>query len=192
MQRKLLVAAIVFSAFASVGSLVPSKASAESRLGYSAGRPSVPLGRPGRTLGHPTTELDVPLRKPAIGASAPSSSDPRFPTTLSSGPRGQSFLGSGGVAPNGSVPGGAEVALTFEQREKLRDIIVAEATTQESSASIKLMIGAKVPQGVPLRPMPPAAVQLVPRYKDFDFAIVKDRIVVVQRNTRQIDTMIPF
>jgi hypothetical protein len=101
-------------------------------------------------------------------------------------------VGSGGVAPDGSVPGGAQVALTFEQRGKLRDIIASQSAAQESSANYKLMIGARVPQAIPLRPMPREAVHLVPRYKDFDFAIVKDRIVIVQRNTRQIDTMIPF
>ena len=88
-------------------------------------------------------------------------------------------------------PGKKLVALTFEQRGKLRDIIASQSDAQESSAKFKLMIGAKVPEGVPLRPMPQEAVDLVPRYKDFDFAIVKDRIVVVQRSNRSIDTMIP-
>jgi hypothetical protein len=190
MKRRSLPAVTALVVFGTVAALTPTSATAESRLGYSAGRPSVPLGRPGRTLGHPTTELDVPLRKPAIGAGVRSQSEPRFPTSLSPGPRGQSFIGSGGVAPDGSVPGGSNVALTFEQRRKLREIVASESA-QESSANFKLMVGAKVPQGVELRPMPQEAVKLVPKYRDFDFAIVKDRIVVVQRSTRQIDTMIP-
>jgi hypothetical protein len=191
MKRRSLKTVAAFFVFGTVVALAPPGASAESRLGYSAGRPSVPLGRPERTLGHPTTELDVPLRKPAIGAGVRSPSEPRQPGSLAPGPRVQAFQGSGGVAPDGSVPGGSLVALTFEQRGKLRDIIASQSGAQESSANFKLMIGAKVPQGVPLRPMPQEAVDLVPRYKDFDFAVVKDRIVVVQRSTRAIDTMIP-
>jgi hypothetical protein len=190
MKRRSLRTVTAFLVFGTVAALTPP-ASAESRLGYSAGRPSVPMGRPGRTLGHPTTELDVPLRKPAIGAGVRSPREPRQPASLSPGPRGQVFQGSGGIAPDGSVPGGSLVALTFEQRGKLRDIIAAQTDAQESSAKFKLMIGAKVPQGVQLQPMPQRAVDLVPRYKDFDFTIVKDRIVVVQRSTRSIDTMIP-
>ena len=82
------------------------------------------------------------------------------------------------------------MALTYEQRGKLRDIVASEAA-REPDANLKLMVGAKVPERVELRPMPEEAVKLVPKYKDFDFTIVKDRIVVVQRSTRQIDTMIP-
>jgi hypothetical protein len=190
MIRRSLQTVAALIVFGTVSALAPPGASAESRLGYSAGRPSVPLGRPGRTLGHPTTELEVPLRKPAIGAGVRSSSEPRFPTSLSPGPRGQSFIGSGGVAPDGSIPGGSKVALTFEERQKLRDIVASESA-RESSANFKLAVGAKVPQSISLQPMPQEAVKLVPRYKDFDFAIVKDRIVVVQRSTREIDTMIP-
>jgi hypothetical protein len=190
MKRRSLQAVTALVVFGTVVALTPTGATAESRLGYSAGRPSVPLGRPGRTLGHPTTELDAPLRKPAIGAGVRSTSEPRLPASLAPGPRVQAFQGSGGAAPNGSVPGGSLVALTFEQRGKLRDIIASQSA-QESSANFKLMVGAKVPQSISLRPMPQEAVKLVPRYKDFDFAIVKDRIVVVQRSTREIDTMIP-
>jgi hypothetical protein len=133
----------------------------------------------------------VPLRKPAIGAGVRSPSEPREPASLDPGPLGQQFQGSGGVAPDGSVPGGSLVALTFEQRGKLRDIIASQSAGQESSAKFKLMIGAKVPQNVSLQPMPEQAVKLVPKYKDFDFALLKDRIVVVQRSTREIDTIIP-
>jgi hypothetical protein len=190
MKGRSLQTATIFVVFGIVLALAPISASAESRLGYSAGRPSVPLGRPGRTLGHPTTELDVPLRKPAIGAGVRSPSEPREPASLAPGPRVQQFQGSGGVAPNGSVPGGSLVALTFEQRGKLRDIIASQSGT-EASASFKLMVGAKVPQSVPLQRMPEEAVKLVPKYKDFDFALLKDRIVVVQRSTREIDTIIP-
>jgi Protein of unknown function (DUF1236) len=191
MKRGSLQTVTAFLVVGTVVALTPTGASAESRLGYSLGRPSVSLGRPGRTLGHPTTELDVPLRKPAVGAGVRPLSEPRQPASLSPGPRGQTFQGSGGIAPDGSVPGGSLVALTYEQRGKLRDIIASQSGAQESSANFKLIIGAKVPQGVQLRPMPQEAVDLVPRYKDFDFAIVKDRIVVVQRSSRSIDTMIP-
>jgi len=191
MKRRSLRTVTAFLVFGTVVVLAPPGASAESRFGYSAGRPSVPLGRPGRTLGHPTTELDAPLRKPAIGAGVRSPSEPRRPASLAPGPRGQAFQGSGGIAADGSVPGGSLVALTFEQRGKLRDIIASQSGASEPSANFKLMVGAKVPQGVELRPMPQEAVKLVPKYRDFDFALVKDRIVVVQRSTRQIDTMIP-
>ena len=36
--------------------------------------------------------------------------------------------------------------------------------------------------------MPQEVVNVVPKYKDFDFTIVNDRIIVVQRSTREIGT----
>ena len=93
------------------------------------------LGRPGRTLGHPTTELDVPLRKPDRRGGA--LAQRAAPAGLARPPRGQAFQGSGGIAPDGSVPGGSLVALTFEQRGKLRDIIASQSDAQESSAKLQ-------------------------------------------------------
>jgi hypothetical protein len=115
------------------------------------------------------------------------------PSGLKTDPLNPNFQssGGGGAQQQGSVPGGSLVALTEEERRKIRDIIVKQTAVQER-AEFKVMVGAKVPQNVSLRPMPQEVVKVVPRYKDFDFTIVNDRIVVVQRSTREIDTMIPI
>lgn len=108
-------------------------------------------------------------------------------------PTQEQFLGSGGrTTQGGSVPGGSLVALTEEERKKIRDIILAESVAQEPRAAFDLRVGAKVPESVSLNPMPPKVLQIEPRYKEFGFVIVEDRIVVVQRSTREIDTMIPI
>jgi hypothetical protein len=182
---------VLLAVAAAAVTLTPASASAQSGLGYSAGRPSTPLGQPGRTLGHPTTELGTPLRRPAIGAGAPATDGPRRPASLSPAPRGQDFIGSGGVTAEGGIPGGSHVALTYEQRGKIRAMFASKTAPKESTPPFKLIVGAKVPQSVRLEPMPQEAVNLVPRYKDYDYTIVKDRIVVVERSTREIDTMIP-
>ena len=98
----------------------------------------------------------------------------------------------GGSAARGSVAGGSLVALTPAERRKVREIILSQTAAQEPRANFKLIIGAKVPGNVSLRPMPQEAVNVVPKFKDFDFTVVDDRIVVVQRSTREIDTMIPI
>jgi hypothetical protein len=107
-------------------------------------------------------------------------------------PQNPQFQSSGGTAQQGSVPGGSLVALTEQERRKIRDIILSQTAAQEPKASFKLTVGAKVPEGVSLRPMPQEAIKIEPRYKDFDFTIVNDRIIVVRRSTREIDTMIPI
>ena len=114
------------------------------------------------------------------------------PSALKTDPQNPEFQSSGGGKAQGSVPGGSLVALTEEERRKIRDIIIKQTAAQEARANFKVMVGAKVPQDVSLRPMPQEVVNVVPKYKDFDFTIVNDRIIVVQRSTREIDTMIPI
>jgi hypothetical protein len=107
-------------------------------------------------------------------------------------PKQRILGGGGGKAQEGSVPGGAIVALTEEERKKIRAIILKENVAQESRANFKVQVGTKVPEGVRLRPLPSEAVQLVPRFKEFDFVIAGDRIAIVQRSTREIDSLIPL
>jgi len=105
----------------------------------------------------------------------------------------EQFRGSGGVVQqNGSMPGGAIVALTEEERRKIREIILSENVAQEPRANFKLQVGGKVPDGVPLKPLPAQAVDIQPRYKNFGFVITNDRIVIIQRDTREIDALIPL
>ncbi|MEX2127468.1 MAG: DUF1236 domain-containing protein [Xanthobacteraceae bacterium] len=151
------------------------------------------MGQP--TTGNSGVETSGKER-PAIGAGRTTDPNP-LPDALRDRPAAvpqtkQQFLGSGGKAPDGSIPGGSLVALTVQERNKIRDIILAQAVAQESRANIKLMVGAKVPESVPLRALPPDVVNIVPKYREFDFVIAADRIVIVQRSTREIDTMIPI
>jgi hypothetical protein len=158
------------------------------------------LGQTGTTSGQPTTGTDDQTNRaqtpdaPSSSAQLPSQQREQ-PSGLKSDPQNPQFQssgGGGGGAKQGSVPGGSLVALTEEERRKIRDIILKQTAAQEPRDNFKLMVGAKVPQDVSLRPMPQEVVNLVPKYKDFDFTVIKDRIVVVQRSTREIDTMIPI
>jgi hypothetical protein len=155
------------------------------------------LGQPSRIPGQPGAGSTAPANRPAIGAgSAGKAGDPNaLPPALrdrpaSPPPQQPQFLGSGGKAPDGSIPGGSLVALTEHERNKIRDIISAQSITQERTTGFKLVVGAKVPENIPLRSLPPDVVELVPKYKEFGFLLADDRIVIVQRSTREIDTMI--
>jgi hypothetical protein len=179
----------------------PARAQTESSrpLGRTMGQPSTPLGQPGRTMGQPTTgipDTGTGSQRPAIGAGRTSDPNP-LPDALRDRPAAATpaqppLLGSGGKAPDGSIPGGSLVALTEQERGKIRGIILSQSVAQEPRAEFKLMVGAKVPESVRLRPMPQAVLDIVPKYREFDFIIAADRIVIVQRSTREIDTMIPI
>jgi hypothetical protein len=161
------------------------------------------LGQPGRTTGQPTTGAGAGGSQQQTGQDSqnqPSTAN-QLPNQLreqpsrpqQANPQNPQFQSSGGAARGqGSVPGGALVALTEEERRKIREIILKQTAAQEAKVNFKLMVGAKVPENISLRPMPQEAVNLVPRYKDFSFTVANDRIVIVQQGTREIDTMIPI
>jgi hypothetical protein len=192
MSRKFLAASAALACI--VAASAPDANAESGRLGYTAGRPSVPLGRPGRTLGQPTTGLAPERRQIGVDQEVQPLADPKprdlRPVRIA--PSTTQFFGSGGKAKDGSVPGGSLVALTEAERSKVREIILSQNAAEDRRVTFKLIVGAKIPENVSLRPIPPEAVDVVPKYKDFDFTIVKERIVVVQRSTREIDTMIPF
>ncbi len=48
------------------------------------------------------------------------------------------------------------------------------------------VIGAPLPGDVELMPLPPTIVDLVPEYRDYDYVVVNDEIVIVQPSTRQV------
>jgi hypothetical protein len=158
------------------------------------------LGQSGRTSGQPTTgptgmQTSAPQENQNLsnsGSQSPGQLREHPSTPQQGAAQNPQFQSSGGKAKQGSIPGGALVALTEEERRKIRDIIVSQTAAQEPRANFRLMVGARVPRDVSLRPMPEEVVKAVPRYRDFDFTIVNGRIVVVQRNTREIDTMIPL
>lgn len=164
------------------------------------GQPDGSTGQPGRTTGQPTTgsgtDQTGQSQQTGQGQSGVSGQLPsqlrEQPSALKTDPQNPEFQSSGGGKAQGSVPGGSLVALTEEERREIRDIILKQTAAQEARANFKVMVGAKVPQDVSLRPMPQEVVNVVPKYKDFDFTIVNDRIIVVQRSTREIDTMIPI
>jgi hypothetical protein len=54
------------------------------------------------------------------------------------------------------------------------------------------MRNAELPESVSLNPIPPKVLKIQPRHKDFGLVIADDRIVIIQRSTREIDTMIPI
>jgi hypothetical protein len=185
----------------STGSDSASSSSSRSSTPLGAtGRPDGSLGQPGRTMGQPTTGIGAPssTRRDTTSTEsdqAGSRTDPnQVPSPLRDQPDStkQQFLGSGGKAPDGSVPGGALVALTEQERAQIREIILSQRVAQEPRTNFKLTIGAKIPANVSLRPLPQEVVNLVPKFKEFDFTIANDRIVIVQRSTREIDSLIPI
>ncbi len=72
--------------------------------------------------------------------------------------------------------------LSNESASRIADTLFATATPQ----NVNVSIGAALPGNVRLMPLPTTVVDLVPEYRDYDYVLVNDEIVIVQPSTRHV------
>jgi Protein of unknown function (DUF1236) len=111
---------------------------------------------------------------------------------------------SGAAASHTITPGAGEprqitgtatgqLSLSDDQRKKLTDYFshprgkVNEATGTEFTVSV----GAAVPRQVALAPLAPELKQILPTYKNDQYVVVDDRLVIVTPDDRRIVAIIP-
>ena len=61
-----------------------------------------------------------------------------------------------------------------------------------TSVNFSLNVGTVVPRDVHLSTLPPDVVEIVPQYRGYSFALVKDQIVVVDPASYKIVTVLPY
>ncbi|MBV9289972.1 MAG: DUF1236 domain-containing protein [Hyphomicrobiales bacterium] len=84
------------------------------------------------------------------------------------------------------MTGGARI--DRERAAKIARALIATATPQNVSAHMS--VGAPLPGEVDLRPLPPAAFELAPEYRGFDYAVVHDQIAIIEPSTRRVVELI--
>jgi len=81
--------------------------------------------------------------------------------------------------------GGAH--LTNDAAARIADTLIATSATGGINISAKdLRIGAPIPGDVNLTPLPAAIGDLVPEYRDYNYALTGDQIAIVRPSTRQV------
>ncbi|MGO9423132.1 DUF1236 domain-containing protein [Roseiarcus sp.] len=74
--------------------------------------------------------------------------------------------------------------LTNDKAARIADTLMANATPQ--NVNVNVNVGARLPGGVDLMPLPVTIIDLVPEYRDYDYVVVNDEIVIVQPSTRDV------
>jgi hypothetical protein len=80
--------------------------------------------------------------------------------------------------------GSAEI--TKDRAARIVELLMATATPQTASVSGAVHVGAPLPGGVDLMPLPTPVVDLVPEYRDYEYVVVNNEIVFVKPSTRQV------
>jgi hypothetical protein len=90
---------------------------------------------------------------------------------------------NGGAA---TVEARGNAHLSNEQASRIGDTLWRTASPAQTSVNIDVNVGELLPGNLELMPLPPAVVSIVPEYRDYDYVVVHDEIVIVQPSTRKI------
>ena len=80
----------------------------------------------------------------------------------------------------------ASVNISTEQRTEIRTII-QETKVQPARLDVAVNVGVVVPATVEFHPLPPRIVEIVPRYRGYEYFVLADgRIVIVEPGTHEV------
>jgi len=85
------------------------------------------------------------------------------------------------------------VNLTMEQRHVIKEIIVKDmkiAPPADQAAKVPTDVGAVVPSGVPLQPMPVEVAAKVPQIKAHSFVVRDGKVVIVDPKDNRVAALV--
>jgi outer membrane biosynthesis protein TonB len=85
----------------------------------------------------------------------------------------------------------ASAAMTTEQNVKFRETLRAEKTERLTGVQFSISIGDEVPATVRFHRLPARIVEYAPQYRDFDYILVGDDILVLDPRSHRIVAVIP-
>jgi hypothetical protein len=145
-------------------------------------KPSPSAQAPDKAKPSPTAQVPDKA-KPATTAQAPKENKP-------STAQAPGHDAAPGAAAEGSKPG-ASIALSNEQHVRIRDTLRGEKVEHLKNVQFAITIGEAVPRTVHLYKLPGRIVEYVPEYRDYEYILVGDQILIVDPRTFRIVAVIP-
>jgi len=163
----------------------------------------VPAGKVGQEPGAPNAAHSVapPLAQtplaPAQGkakqaplAAAPEKDSDGKRETLGQGTGSQSPLPLRPRDEQSLKPGASVVPLSTEQHARIRETMRAEKVERLSNVQFPISVGEAVPRTVHLYSLPARIVDYAPQYRDYEYILVGDDILIVDPRTFRIIAVI--
>jgi hypothetical protein len=133
--------------------------------------------------------------KPAPSAQAPEKPiDPKSQTTGQGGAAQPSQSPNQGAAPSAAgreTKSGAPAALSTEQHAKFRETMRGEKVERLTNVAFLITVGEAVPRTVHRYRFPVSVMEYAPQYRDYEYILVGDEILVVDPRTMRIVAVIP-
>ena len=80
--------------------------------------------------------------------------------------------------------------LSTEQHAKIRETLRAEKTERLTNVQFSISVGEAVPRTVHLYRLPPRIVEYAPQYRDYEYVLVGDDILIIDPRTHRIIAVI--
>jgi hypothetical protein len=101
---------------------------------------------------------------------------------------------SQGAAPNAAAQKGSKdfalAPMSHEQNVKFRETLKGEKTERLTNVKFSISIGEEVPTSVRFHRLPARIVEYAPQYRDFDYILVGDDILIVDPASHRIVAVI--
>jgi hypothetical protein len=208
MKNALLITASIAALLAGIG-LASAQSQNERRDAPAASEQKAPEGQTGRQKSalpqktekmKPATTAQAPETAkpaPAPTAQAPEKTDPGHRTVGQSPTQGAApnAAAQKGSAQKGSAQKGSDsfaaAPMSAEQNVKFRETLKGEKAERLNNVKFSISIGDEVPRSVHFYRLPARIVEYAPQYRDFDYILVGDDILVLDPHTHRIVAVIP-
>jgi hypothetical protein len=84
------------------------------------------------------------------------------------------------------------VRLSVQDQSRISGVITRERIDRVTNVNFSVRIGVEVPSSVRLHPVPTAIVDIVPEYRDYNYFVTIDSIVIVEPQTYRIVEVLPY
>jgi Protein of unknown function (DUF1236) len=132
--------------------------------------------------------------KPAPSAQAPDKAAPdKAKPAQITGQGGPAQAPAQGAAPSaaGGEKAAAPAALSTEQHVKIRQTLRGEKAERLTNVQFSITVGEAVPRTVHRYRFPVSIMKYAPQYRDYEYILVGDQILVVDPRTLRIVAVIP-
>ena len=109
-----------------------------------------------------------------------------------SGTSAQGDSKSGSTTAQGSAGASGKAAnLNTEQKTKIRETVIRSSNAPRvTNVNFSVSVGTVVPTSVHFVTLPPVLVEIFPEWREYDYIIVDERIVILEPRTRKIVTIL--
>ena len=95
------------------------------------------------------------------------------------------------MPPQNQVEKGADtVNLTMEQRHVIKEIILKDLKTAPQAVNAPMSVGATVPSGIPLQPIPVEVSAKIPQLKTHSFLVKNDTVIIVDPKDNKVAALV--